>query len=374
MKVPLLDLKRQYEKLQSEVNLAIQNVLNSQHFILGPEVSAFEKEICEYIKCKNAIGVSSGTDALLIALMALEVKPGDKIVTTPYSFFATAGVISRLGAIPIFVDIQSDTYNMDPVELEKALEKNCDIKACIPVHLYGQMANMEEIKESCDYYYVKIIEDAAQAIGATQEGKQAGTIGDLGCFSFFPSKNLGGAGDGGMIVCNDSILAERVKILRVHGSKPKYYHPTIGINGRLDEIQAAILRVKLKFLNEWTENRNRNASTYKSLFKEYGLSPVVVTLPATRDLNWHIYNQFVIRVSNRDELQKYLKAYEIGTEIYYPIPLHLQECYKFLGYKLGDFPESERAAKETLALPIFPELTIEEQEYVVTTICNFYRS
>ena len=377
MKVPLLDLKAQHDPIQSEILQAIKRVIQSQAYILGPEVKNLEERVASYCQTPFGIGVSSGTDALLVALMALNIGSGDEVITTPYSFFATAGVIVRLGARPVFVDIDPVTYNIDPNQIDRAITSKT--KAILPVHLYGQCADMAPILETAERYRLMVVEDAAQAIGATyRNGRRAGSMGTLGCFSFFPSKNLGGLGDGGMVVTHDASLAEKIRILRVHGGQPKYYHKIVGGNFRLDTLQAAVLNVKLNALDGWTKRRQENAARYGSLFKESGLVaqgnldlPKAVYADAGV-AHPHIYNQFVIRVRNRDRLLEYLKQNGIGTEIYYPVPFHLQECFHFLGYKEGDFPESERAAKETLALPIYPELTDSQIEAVVTGVKAFF--
>lgn len=382
--VPLLDLKAQYATIRDEVLAAMGRVADSQYFILGPEVEQFEREIADYSQCRFGVGVTSGSDALLIALMAIDLKPGDEVITTPYTFFATAGAIVRLGARPVFVDIEPATYNLDPQKIEEAITEKS--RAIIPVHLYGQMADMDPIMEIAVRRQLVVIEDAAQAIGAEYKGRRAGSIGHFGCFSFFPSKNLGGFGDGGLVTTNDPAHADQLKLLRNHGYRPKYYNKVVGGNFRLDALQAAILSVKLKYLDQWTEGRQKNAARYRELFSSLGLSgqtaergspgtgmslPVVPPLDA--GTGRHIYNQFVIQVPRRDELMNFLKTKQIGTEIYYPVPMHLQECFLSLGYKAGDFPASESAAKETLALPIYPELTDRQLRSVVTAIAEFYQ-
>ncbi len=367
--VPLLDLKAQFVTIQNEIREAIDGVLESQRFILGSEVEALEDDIADYSNCAYGVGVSSGSDALLIALIALDIKPGDEIITTPYTFFATAGVIHRLGAKPVFVDIEPETFNIDPQQIEKAVTPNT--KAILPVHLYGQCAEMDSIMAIAEKHGLPVIEDAAQAIGAEHRGRRAGSIGTMGCFSFFPSKNLGGFGDGGMVVTNDESLHDKLKVLRVHGSKPKYYHSTVGGNFRLDALQAAILRVKLKHLDHWTRARQENAKRYGELFDKTGLVGSRITLPSIRR-DRHIFNQHIIRAEDRDALKSDLTEHRIGTEIYYPVPLHLQECFSGLGYKEGDFPISEEAARSTLAIPIYPELTNEQIQAVVYRIARFY--
>jgi dTDP-4-amino-4,6-dideoxygalactose transaminase len=378
--VPLLDLKAQYASIREEIQEAINRVIETQYFILGPEVEALEQEVSAYSQCQFGIGVSSGTDALLVALMAIDIQPCDEVITTSYTFFATGGCVSRLGARPVYVDIDPYTYNINPARIEAAITERT--RAIIPVHLYGQMVDMEPIMALAAKYGLYVIEDAAQAIGSEHKGKRAGSVGHLGCFSFFPSKNLGGFGDGGMVVANDPDLAHRVKMLRNHGAEPKYYHKFVGGNFRLDAIQAAVLRVKLKHLDGWSKARQDNAAVYRRLFTEVGLaaepgdhhradSPAVV-LPTELPERRHIYNQFVIRCPHRDDLMAYLKKNNIGCEIYYPVPLHLQECFADLGYQVGDLPASECAAKETLALPIYPELTEEMLRTVVMAIAGFY--
>ena len=371
MKVPLLDLQAQYATLRDELRAATLRVMDSQQFILGPDVTALEEEIARYTGAKHAIACASGSDALLLALMALDIKAGDEVVTTPYSFFATAAAIARVGARPIFVDIDPATYNITAEKIEAAITSRT--RAILPVHLFGQSAEMSAIMEVCERHALPVIEDAAQAVGAEDCGRQAGTIGAIGCFSFYPSKNLGGAGDGGMLTTDGDELAKRLRMLRVHGSEVKYYHHLIGINSRLDSLQAAILRVKLPHLDSWSEARRENAERYNQLFADAGLLEEI-GLPKVRDDVRHIFNQYIIRAGERrDALIKHLKQDEIGTDIYYPVPLHLQECFGYLGYQAGDFPEAERAARETIALPIYPELTAEQQSYVVESIRSFIR-
>jgi dTDP-4-amino-4,6-dideoxygalactose transaminase len=382
LKVPLLDLQKQYEQIEDEIISAAREVFDSQRFILGPKVETLEAEIASYCECRYAVGVSSGTDALIISLMTARIGPGDLVITTPYTFFATVGAISRVGAEPFFVDIHPDTYNMDPGRLEDLLssldkDKRARAKAVIPVHLYGQCADMEPILASAERYGLTVIEDAAQAIGSTYrfesgEIRRAGAMGSYGCFSFFPSKNLGAFGDGGMVSTNSEDLYDRLKIMRVHGSKPKYYHRLIGGNFRLDALQAAILSVKLKYLDEWTAGRQKNARLYRALFKDAGLGEI--GLPLEREER-HIYNQFVIQVPDkRDELRAFLAENGVGTEVYYPVPLHLQACFEHLNYRPEDFPVSVKAASNTLALPIYPELTEDQIRYVVETIKKYYKN
>ena len=377
MKVPLLDLSAQLEMIERDVKDAVNGVIDSSRYIMGPKVVELEERIAEYAGARYATGVSSGTDALLISLMALDVGPGDIVITTPFSFFATAGVIARLGAIPAFVDIDPDTYNLSPVALrewfERETEKIDKVKAIVPVHLYGQCADMDPILEIAGEFDIPVVEDAAQAIGARYPSRngelKAGSMGTLGCFSFFPSKNLGAMGDGGMVVTNDPGLDEKLKKLRNHGAKPKYYHALIGGNFRLDPIQAAILLVKLPHLDTWHKMRQKNAARYDEDLNVGGIKKPSITYKR----EFHIYNQYVISVTEkRDELRKFLTENKIGTEIYYPVPFHEQECFQYLGYKSGDFPNSEYAAKHTIALPIYPELTIEMQDYVIEKIGEFY--
>ncbi len=365
MEIASLDLKRQYESIREEVNNAVLEVLASQSFILGPFVESFEQKIAKYCSVRYAIGVSSGTDAILLALMACGVKNGDEVITTPFTFFATAGSIVRLGAVPVFVDIDPDTYNIDVNKIAPAVNKKT--KAILPVHLYGQCADMDAILEVARANGLMVIEDAAQAIGAVYKGKNAGSMGDMGCFSFYPTKNLGGYGDGGLVTTNNAELAEFIKILRVHGSKPKYYHSYIGVNGRLDAIQAAVLSVKLKYLNEWSEKRRFIASYYHEHLKR-----LPIRLLKIESHNTHIFHQYVIETPRRDTLMEYLKQQGIETAVYYPVPLHLQKCFDYLGYKKADLPESEKASNETLALPIYPEITQKEQDYVIGHIKNFF--
>jgi dTDP-4-amino-4,6-dideoxygalactose transaminase len=365
--VPLLDLKAQYRAIRDDVDAAVARVMESQYFILGPEVEAFEAEVAAYCGVAHAIGMSSGTDALLAALMALGAGPGDEVVTTTYSFFATAGVIARLGATPVFVDIDPATFNLDADAAAAAITERTI--AVMPVHLYGRVADMTPLLDAARARGISVIEDAAQAIGATDgDGRRAGAIGDMGCFSFFPSKNLGGFGDGGMTVTGDADRAAQLRSLRMHGMQPKYYHAVVGGNFRLDALQAAVLRVKLRHLDAWSAARRRNAARYRELFAAAGLLDRIV-LPA--DVPGHIYNQFVICVPERDALQTHLREHGIGTEVYYPLPLHLQECFALLGYRKGQLPHAEAAARETLALPIYPELTEEQLDAVVTGIRTF---
>jgi dTDP-4-amino-4,6-dideoxygalactose transaminase len=387
MQVPLLDLKLQYQPLQTEIQAAIAKICASQAFILGPATRELEGALAAYCHCRFGIGVSSGTDALLVALMALEIGRGDEVITSPFTFFATAGTIARAGARPTFCDIEPDTFNLSPAAVLSFIERRCQtkdgklinkdtqgvIKAIMPVHLYGQVADMGPLVQIARRFNLKVIEDAAQAIGAEDANKvRAGAFGDVGCLSFFPTKNLGAFGDAGACVTNDPALAERIEILRVHGGKPKYFHSFIGGNFRIDEIQAAVLNIKLKHLDAWTAGRQRNARVYDRAFEAADLGKAVETPRAVPGVR-HIFNQYVIRVRDRDPLRQHLMAAGIGTEIYYPVPLHLQECFEYLKYRKGDFPNSERAAEETLALPIFPELNEVQLHYVVHTIADFYR-
>lgn len=381
MNVPLLDLKAQYRAIQPEIDAAVAEVLASQVFILGPKVQAFEQACATYCGAKHAIGVSSGTDALLMALMAEGVGPGSEVITSPYTFFATAGSIARLGARPVFVDIAPSSFNLDPHKIEAKI--TAKTKAIMPVHLYGRMAEMDSIQAVAQKHGLVVIEDACQAIGAEYQGRRAGACGDYGCFSFFPSKNLGGAGDGGLITTNDAARAAKLVALRNHGMEPKYYHKLIGGNFRLDALQAAVLHVKLGHLDAWMAGRRRNAMRYNRLFRAAGLAPDLVTLPTTpcveagradgEQCHCHVFNQYVIRTSRRDALRSFLAERSVGNEVYYPVPLHVQECFRDLDYRSGDFPESERAANETLALPIYPELTDAQAEYVVASIREFFK-
>ena len=380
MHIPLLDLKAHHAPIQDEILSAITRVVQSQTFILGQEVVTLEEQIASYCQTKFGIGVSSGTDALLLALMALGIGSNhEEVITTPYSFFATAEVIVRVGAKPVFVDIDPISYAMDPAKIERVITPKT--KALIPVHLYGQCADMQPILDIAQRHELAVIEDAAQALGATYpDGRRTGNMGTVGCFSFFPSKNLGAMGDAGMVVTDDANLADKLRTLRVHGAEHKYYHRLMGGNFRLDAIQAAVLNVKLKYLNDWTHQRSRNASRYESLFNNSGLLETnQVQLPTamyahTGIENHHIYNQFVIRAQERDQLRTHLRENGVASEIYYPVPLHLQECFGNLGYHEGDFPEAERASRETLALPIYPELNDEQQTYIVDTIQSFYKN
>lgn len=381
--VPLLDLRTQYAPLRDEIEAAIREVCESQYFVLGPKVVELEEKIANYSNTEFGIGMSSGTDALLVALMALGIGPGDEVVTTPFTFFATGGVVVRLGARPIFCDIEANSYNLDPDAVLGFIKSKCRsgsnglinqetngrVRVLMPVHLFGQMADMNAIMTIAEEFGLRVVEDAAQAIGSEDsDRRRAGSIGDIGCFSFFPSKNLGAFGDGGMCVTNDAELAEKLRVLRVHGGEPKYYHSTVGGNFRLDAIQAAVLLVKLKYLDRWSQGRQENAHRYDELFKALGTS---ITTPAIRSGVRHIYNQYTLRVPDRDALRAHLTKKHIGTEIYYPVPLHMQECFKNLGYEPGDCPESEAAAKSVLAVPIYPELTGAQQRYVVESCSEF---
>lgn len=367
--VPLLDLKAQYLTIKAEIDAAIAHVVESQHFINGPEVSGLEADVARYSQAAHCIAVSSGTDALLVALMALDVGPGDEVITTPFTFFATVGAIVRLGAKPVFVDIDPATYNIDPAGIEARITPQT--KAIIPVHLYGQCAEMDPILAVARKHKIAVIEDAAQAIGAEYKGRRAGSMGTIGCFSFFPSKNLGAFGDGGAVVTNDANLANKIRLLRTHGAQPKYFHKMVGGNFRLDTIQAAILQVKLRYLDGWTSRRQMNAAYYDNGFAKRGLRVVQTPAPVQ---SRHIYNQYVIRVPDRDSLMNTLKQQQIGSEIYYPLSMHQQECFADLGYREGDFPESEKAAQSTLALPIYPELTTAHLQRVVDCVASHYQT
>ena len=395
MRVPLLDLSEQYRALNEPIREAIDEVLASHRFILGPKVQAFEKAISAYCNVPHAVGVSSGTDAWLAILMALGIGPGDAVITTPYTFFATAGCIARVGARPLFADIDLETYNIRPSAIQEYVEKNCQadsggawrtnrgekIRAIVPVHLFGLCCDMNALYEISQHFQFDLIEDAAQAIGAEfpfgESAAKAGTMGEVGFFSFYPSKNLGAVGDAGMIVCRDEALAKKLRAFREHGMEPRYFHHVIGGNFRLDEIQAAILGVKLPFLEKWAAARRAAADFYNAEFARAGLTEKI-TQPAEpyRDrglTNHHVFHQFVIRAPMRDALREHLGKREIETAIYYPLGLHEQKCFAYLGYKKGDFPEAERAARETLALPIYPEISREAQRFVVGAIADFYR-
>lgn len=372
MKIPILDLRAQHAKIAAEVQAAVARVLDSQQFIQGPDVPELEREIAPYCQCAEAVGCASGSDALLLALMACGIGPGDEVITTPFSFFATVGAIVRLGARAVFVDIDESTFNIDVKRIEAAITERT--RVIMPVHLFGQCAEMDPINELGRLKKIAVIEDAAQAIGAEYRGRRAGSLGVVGCFSFYPSKNLGGAGDGGLLTTNDPEMAETLRILRTHGAEKKYYHDRVGINSRLDSLQAAILRVKFRYLDQWAAARRKNAQRYRELFNEAKLvSRGAVRLPAEAAPALHVYNQFVIRARDRDKLRAYLAERGVGTEIYYPVPLHVQPCFKNLGHRIGDFPESERAAEEALAIPVYPELSENAPTYVVETIDSFYR-
>ena len=386
MKVPLLDLQAQYSPLKSELEGALLRVAASQHFILGPEVEKLEQSLAAFLGCRHALGVSSGTDALLVALMAMDIHPGDEVIVPTYSFFATAGVVARLNAVPVFVDSDPSSFNIDPAKIEARITSRT--KAIIPVHLFGQSAALDAILEIGRRRGLQVVEDAAQAIGTEYTGgRKAGTLGEIGCYSFFPSKNLGCFGDGGLVVTNDDKLGEKLRLLRTHGSQPKYYHKIVGGNFRLDAIQAAVLDVKLPHLSRWSAQRRQNADLYTRLFKEAGLarseysqiaggdSGVVLPSALYRNdgvENYHIYNQYVILVNRREALKRYLTQRGIGTEVYYPVPFHRQECFALLKYRDDEFPVANRAAEHSLALPIYPELTPQQIEYVVASVKDFF--
>ena len=378
--VPLLDLKLQYNALKAELDASISEVIDSQKFILGSAVEDFEQACANYCSTEHAIGVSSGTDALIVALMALGIGPGDEVITSPYTFFSTAGSIVRLGATPVFVDIEADSFNIDVSKIEAAITERT--RVIMPVHLFGQMADMRAINRIARANDLLVIEDSSQAIGARQNDRHACSMGHLGCLSFFPTKNLGGFGDGGMVVSNDAEYANICRQLRNHGMEPKYFHSRVGGNFRLDALQAAVLKVKLAYLDNWHEQRRKNADLYRRFFADTGICRTAeslesgdmqkgILLPSEKDGNYHVYNQFVIYSDQRDALMQYLKANNIGCEIYYPVALHRQECFRLLGYRAGDFPNSERAAAMSLALPIFPELSEEQIKRVVQAISRF---
>jgi dTDP-4-amino-4,6-dideoxygalactose transaminase len=388
MKVPLLDLQAQYGIIKDKIHRAVDEVLESQRFVMGDQVSALEREIAQFCGVPFAMGVASGTDALLLSLKALGLGSGDAVVTVPYTFFATAGAIVNLGARPIFIDIEARGFEMDPEKLAAFLDRECTVratdkklvhkgsdaivKAILPVHLYGQCADMDEISGIARRYGLPVVEDACQALGATYKGRYAGAMGDFGCFSFFPSKNLGGAGDGGMILTSDPQLADRVRLLRTHGEHTRYFHSIVGFNSRLDEIQAAVLRVKLPYLEAWSQTRRCNAAEYRQYFDSENLADFI-TPPFLLPDRSHIFHQYVIRCRQRDELRIFLKDRGVDTQIYYPVSLHEQECFRYLGYCKEDLPCSHSASKETLALPVYPELTIEQKKHVAGSIAAFYR-
>ncbi|MFI4869040.1 MAG: DegT/DnrJ/EryC1/StrS family aminotransferase [Steroidobacterales bacterium] len=386
MSVPMLDLKRQYQPLAAEIMPILEGICATQQFILGRYVLEFEQAAARYCQCAHTVGVSSGTDALLLALMTLGVGAGDEVITTPFTFFATAGTIARAGARPVFCDIEARSFNLDPAAVRDFLQRHCErragrlinrdsgarVRALMPVHLYGQCADMAVLLDLAREFDLKVIEDAAQAIGADYlDGRRAGSMGEIGCLSFFPTKNLGAFGDAGMCTTQDAELAERMRVLRVHGAKPKYYHALIGGNFRLDEIQAAVLAVKLRLLDGWTAARARNAACYEAAFARSGLGERIEPPAATAGYR-HTWNQYVIRAPRRDELRQFLGEHGVGTEIYYPVPLHRQQCFAYLGHGADDFPVAEAAAREVLALPIFPELEPQQIEYVVDRIAAFY--
>jgi dTDP-4-amino-4,6-dideoxygalactose transaminase len=381
VKVSFFDLKSQFSSIEGEVKAALDDLFKTQQFVLGPAVTHLEQVIAQYCQVGHAVGVASGSDALILSLLALGIGPGDEVLVPPFTFFATAGAVSRVGATPVFVDIQEDSYNIDPLQIERKITPKT--KAIIPVHLYGQCADMDPILKITKARRIFVVEDAAQALGSEyrprpsvpgqRAGQRAGQIGDLGCFSFYPTKNLGAFGDAGMVITHDPALAERVRILRVHGSQPKYIHKWIGMNSRLDSMQAAILLVKFRHLEQWTHERQRKAERYRLLFQDLLPSVPDLRLPTIQYQNRHIFHQYVIRVPQRKQLRQFLSEEGVGTDIYYPLPLHLQECYSFLKHRRGDFPISEKASEEVLALPIYPELTEEEQMFVVDRIKAFYK-
>jgi dTDP-4-amino-4,6-dideoxygalactose transaminase len=387
MQVPLLDLKIQYKAIKHEIEPKLLSICDSQYFILGPDVASFEEKLAKYCNTKYAIGCASGSDALVLALMGVDVKMNDEVITTPYTFFATAGAIARINAVPVFIDIDPVTYNINPDLIEKFLTEFAEkkdgvlinkktgrkIKAVIPVHLYGQTADMKRILEIAGKFNLPVIEDSAQSVGSKDGNlnKFAGEMGTVGCFSFFPSKNLGAFGDGGALTTNDENLGARLKSLRVHGESKRYYHDEVGFNSRLAAIQAAVLEIKLKYLDSWTKGRQENAKFYNSQFEKANCDGILQTPKAVNN-NRHIFNQYILRVKNRDKLVDYLREKNVGCAIYYPVPLHLQQCFEYLGYKEGDFKEAEKAAKETIALPIYPELTNEQKQFVVDSILEFY--
>ncbi|HEX7140320.1 MAG TPA: DegT/DnrJ/EryC1/StrS family aminotransferase [Vicinamibacterales bacterium] len=370
MKVPLLDLQAQYRPLRDDILAAMTRVADSQRFIMGPEIETLERELAALLRIEHAVSVSSGTDALLLALMALDVQSGDEVITPTYSFFATAGAVARLGARPVLVDIDPVTYNIDAAAIERVITPRT--RAIMPVHLFGLSADLDPILDIAKRAGVPIIEDAAQAIGSQYKTRPVGGIGALGCFSFFPSKNLGAFGDAGLLTTNDAALARRARLLRTHGMEPKYYHHLVGANFRMDALQAAILRVKAPHLARWTESRRANAVRYRTMFQEAGLDQEI-GLPVEPADRRHIYNQFVIRTPQRDALKRHLDEAGIGNEIYYPVPFHLQPCFAYLGHKTGDFPHAERAANESLAIPVYGELNAGQQQHVVDTIGEFVR-
>ena len=373
MNVPLLDLKLQYATIRDDVRAAIDRVFESQRFVLGDEGQALEREIAGYCRVNHAVGCASGSDALLLALMSCGIGPGDEVITTPFTFFATAAAVTRLGGRPVFVDIDEATFNLDPERVETAISPRT--KAIVAVHLYGQCVDMKPLMETAAKQGIRVIEDAAQAIGSEDRGRRAGSIGTIGCLSFYPSKNLGGAGDGGMLLTSEDDHARRLRSLHVHGEARKYHHDVVGINSRLDEVQAAVLRVKLAHIEEWTRARQRKAQQYELMFADSGLNEQVRAPHVRRD-GRHVFHQYAIRVpaNEREAVRQHLSTRGVGSDIYYPLPLHLQNCFRYLGYEEGAFPAAERAAAETLALPIYPELTDEQQDYVVSSIADFFRS